>query len=86
MKPVDIEELNGLVEKLKNSPLDEESREKLQAVVDCYRHLAELVGEEGATVEGVRERFFERYRIVRTGDAPGREDTDSASDGTLPGR
>ena len=86
MKPVDIEELKAIVEKLENSPLDQESREKLQGMVDAYRYLAELVGEEGATVEGVRERFFGRYRIVRTGDAPGREDTDSASDGTLPGR
>jgi hypothetical protein len=86
MKRVDIEELKAIVEKLEDSPLDEESRGKLQAAVDAYRHLAELVGEEGATVEGVRERFFERYRIVRTGEPPGREDTDSASDETLPGR
>ncbi len=86
MKPVDIEELKAIVEKLENSPLDDESHEKLQGMVDAYGYLAELVGEEGATLERVRERFFGRYRIIRSGDAPSGEDTDSASDGALPAR
>ncbi len=86
MKPVDSEELKALVEKLENSPLDEESHQKLRAMVDAHRYLAELVGEEGATLERVRERFFERYRIIRSGDAPSGDDADSASDGTLPRR
>ena len=86
MKPVDPEEPKALLEETKSSPLDDESHEKLRAAVDAYRYLAELVGEEGATLEGVRERFFERYRIIRTGDAPRVDDADSASEGTLPGR
>ena len=86
MKPVDIEELKALVEKLENSALDEESHEKLRAMVDSYRHFAELVHEEGATVERVRERFFERYKIVRSRHTTSGDDTDPASDTALPGR
>ncbi len=86
MKPVESEKRKALLEETKRSPLDEESQAKFRAMVDAYRYLAELVGEEGATLEGVRERFFERYRIIRTGDAPRVDDADSASEGTLPGR
>lgn len=68
MKPVDIEELEAIVEKLKDSPLEEKSHEKLRGVVDCYRYLAELAGEEGATIEDVRERFFERYKSLLARD------------------
>lgn len=86
MKPVDPDELKALVEKTESSPLDEESQRKLRAMVDSYRYLAELLGEEEATVERVRERFFERYRIIRAGDRPSGDDTDEASEERLPGR
>jgi len=78
MKPVDIEELKGILEEAKNSGLDPEDHAKLQVVADSYRYLAELLSEEGATVERVRQRFFERFKIIRDAKARRGDDTDTA--------
>lgn len=85
MDPVDIEELNALVENLKKSTLNEEDQEKLQTMADCYRYLVELVREDGATVEGVRERFFKRYKFVSSGGGRSADDTDPGSDAGISG-
>ena len=75
MKPVDIEKLKDILQEAKNSGLDAEAHAKLQVVADSYRYLAELVSEEGTTVERVRQRFFERFKIVRDGETIPGDDT-----------
>lgn len=78
MKPVDIEELESILQDLreaKNSGLGPEGHAKLQGVVDAYRYLAELASEEGTTIERIRERFFERVKITREGEKRRGDDT-----------
>ena len=62
------------------SSVEEESHEKLRGVVDCYRYLAELAGEEGATIEDVRERFFERYKSLLARDEKAAGEGESTAD------
>jgi hypothetical protein len=75
MQPVDIEELKGILREAKNTTLRPEDHAKLQGMVDAYRYLAELASEEGTTIERIRQRFSERFRITPAGEASRGDDT-----------
>jgi len=78
MEPVNIEELEGILQELreaKNSGLGPEEHAKLQGMVEAYRYLAELASEEGTTIERIRQRFAERFPLLAGGDARRGDDT-----------
>lgn len=64
MEPIDLEEVEAIVEKLKDSSIDEANQARLRAVVEALKYLKELASEEGATDEDIRARFLERYAIL----------------------
>jgi hypothetical protein len=79
MKPVDIEELESILQELreaKNSGLGPQDHAKLQGMVEAYRYLGELASEEGTTIERIRERFSERFKLP--GERESRRGDDTA--------
>ena len=78
MEPVNIDELEGILQGLraKNSGLSPDDHAKLQGMVEAYRYLAELASEEGTTIERIRQRFSERFPLLRGEEAKRGDDTD----------
>ena len=75
MKRVDIEELKGILQEARTSPLGAEDHAKLKGMVEAYTYLAELASEEGTTMDRIRERFFERFKFTGEGESRCGDDT-----------
>ncbi len=51
---VNLEELAALLERARKEPLDEEGYQKLQAVLQAFRYLTELIGDKDTTISRLR--------------------------------
>ncbi|MGH9444562.1 MAG: IS66 family transposase [Terriglobia bacterium] len=51
---VNLEELETLLEQLRQRPLDEESYEKLRSLLEAFRYLVERIGDKDATISRLR--------------------------------
>ncbi len=51
---VNLPELEELLERARKEPLDEEGYQKLQAVLEAFRYLTDLIGDRDTTISGLR--------------------------------
>jgi hypothetical protein len=51
---VNLEELETLLEQIRQRPLDEESYQKLRALLEAFRYLVERIGDKDATISRLR--------------------------------
>ena len=51
---VNLQELEALLERARQEPLDEEGYQKLQAVLEAFRYLTDLIGDQDTTISRLR--------------------------------
>ena len=51
---VNLEEWETLLERVRREPLDEASKQKLQAALRAFRVLTEMIGEKNTTISRLR--------------------------------
>jgi hypothetical protein len=51
---VNLEELEALLERARQEPLDEAGYRKLEALLEAFRYLTELIGDQDTTIRRLR--------------------------------